>query len=125
MRPTSSIASTTLYNLHVPENWRIKLEDVTHVLSECGRLKPFPARHVCHFAESHLLDFVSQTFPSRLIGRSHPVGDELVQQGNLWPAVPGAFAVAHDAEVDGGVDDVRRVPPRMEQVPATLVRRLL
>src|SRR6516165_4405661 len=89
-RRESSVASTTLCNLHVPKNRRIKLEDVANVLSECGRLKPFPPRHVCHFAESHLLDFVSQTFPSRLIGRSHPVGDELVQKGNLWPAVPGA-----------------------------------
>src|SRR6516225_86510 len=54
MRPTSRVASTTLCNFHVPENRRIKLEDVADVLSECGRLKPFPPRHIRHFAESHL-----------------------------------------------------------------------
>ena len=119
------VAWTTLCNLHVPENRRVKLEDVTDVLSERGRLKPFPPRHVRHFAESYLLDFVGQKLSSRLIGRSHPVGDELLQLRNVGPAVPGALPVAHDAEVDGGIDDVRRVPPCMEQVPAALVRWLL
>src|SRR5215475_8843711 len=111
MRPTSRVAWTRLRNLHVPENRRVKLEDVTDVLSECGRLKPFTPRYVRHFAESHLLDFVSQKFPSRLIGRSHPVSDELLQLRNVGPANPGAFAVAHDAQVDGGIDDVGALQP--------------
>jgi hypothetical protein len=121
----SMVAWTTLCNLHVPEKRRVKLEDVTDVLSERGRLKPFPPRHVRHFAESYLLDFVGQNLSSGLIGRSHPVGDKFLQQRNLGPAVPGAFPVAHDAEVDGGINDVRRMPPCMQQVPAALVRWFL
>ena len=70
---------TSLCNLHVPENRRVKLEDVTDVLSECGRLKPLSPRHVRHFAESQLLDFVGEQFPSCLIGSTDPVGNELLQ----------------------------------------------
>ena len=120
----SRVAWTTLRNLHVPENRRVKLEDVTDVLSKGGRLKPFPPRHVRHFAESHLLDFVGPKLPSRLIGRSHPVGDELLQLRDVRPAVPAALP-AREAQVHGWINDVSPLQPSMEQVPAALVGCLL
>jgi hypothetical protein len=43
------------------------------------RLDPFSPRHVRHFAESDLLDLVGKLLPFRLIGRAHPVGDELLE----------------------------------------------
>jgi hypothetical protein len=104
---SAGVAWTTLRNLRVPENRRVKLEDVTDVLSEGGRLKPFSPRHVRHFAESHLLDFVGPKLPSRLIGRSHPVGDELLQLRDVRPAVPAAQP-AREAEVHGWINDVSR-----------------
>jgi hypothetical protein len=97
-----------LCNLHVPEKRRRKLADVADVLSERGRLNPFSPRHVRHFAESQLLNFVGQKLPSRLIGRSRPVGDELLQLRNVWPAVPGALPATRDAEVNNGIDDPKR-----------------
>src|SRR6266478_3292291 len=70
---------------HVPENRRSELEDVPDVLSEGRRLDPFSPRHVRHFAESDLLDFVGELLPFRLIGRAHPVGDELIELRDVRP----------------------------------------
>src|SRR6266478_8193336 len=92
---------------HVPENRRSELEDVPDVLSEGRRLEPFSPRHVRHFAESDLLDLVGELLPFRLIGRAHPVRDELLELRDVRPAEPGARARARYAKVDGGIDDVR------------------
>jgi hypothetical protein len=59
-----------------------------------------------------------------LIGRAHPVDDELLKLRDVRPAEPGARAGARNAEVDGGIDDVRPLPPRVKQVPAALIGRL-
>src|SRR5262249_53919198 len=104
-----------LCELCVPKNWRFELEDVTDILSEGCRLDPFSPRHVRHFGESKLLDFVGELLAFGLIARAHPVGDKLVELRNFWPAEPGVRACARHAEVDGGIDDVRRLPPRMKQ----------
>src|SRR5215470_12585764 len=114
-----------LCELCVPKNWRSELEDVTDILSEGCRLDPFSPRHIRHFGESKLLDFVGELLAFGLIARTHPVADELVELRNFWPAEPGVRACARHAEVDGGIDDVRRLPPRMKQVPAALFRRLV
>ena len=47
-----------LRDLHVPENRRSELENVPDVLPESRRLEPFSPWHVCHFAESDLLDLI-------------------------------------------------------------------
>jgi hypothetical protein len=109
-----------LCDLHVPENRCSELEDVPDVPAEGRRLDPFSPRHVRHFAESHLLDFVGPKLPSRLIGRSRPVGDELLQLRDVRPAVPAALP-AREAEVHGWINDVSPLQPSMEQVPAALV----
>jgi hypothetical protein len=114
-----------LRHLHVPENRRSELEHVADVLAEGRRLEPFPPRHVGHFAESDFLDLAGELLAFRFIASAHPVGDELLELRDVRPAEPGARARARQAEVYGGIDDVRRQPPREKQVPAALVGRLL
>ena len=99
---------------HIPENRCSELEDVPDVLSEGRRLDPFSPRHVGHFAEGDLLDLVGELLAFCLIGRAHPVGDELLELRDVRPAEPGAWACAGHPEVDGGIDDVRSQPPREE-----------
>jgi len=83
-----------LCELCVPKNWRSELEDVTDILSEGCRLDPFSPRHVRHFGESKLLDFVGELLAFGFIARAHPVADELVELRNFWPAE--AFGPAPD-----------------------------
>src|SRR5215470_20206598 len=83
-----------LCELCVPKNWRSELEDVTDILSEGCRLDPFSPRHIRHFGESKLLDFVGELLAFGFIARAHPVGDELVELRNFWPAE--AFGPAPD-----------------------------
>src|SRR6478672_1384057 len=103
-RPTTWIG---LRHLHVPENRRSELEHVADVLAEGRRLEPFPPRHVGHFAESDFLDLAGELLAFRFIASAHPVGDELLELRDVRPAEPGARARARQAEVYGGIDDVR------------------
>jgi hypothetical protein len=116
---------TRLRNLHVPENRRRKLENVTDVLSKSRRLKPFSIWHVRHLAERDLLNLVRELAAFRLIGRAYPVGNELLQLRHVGPAVPAALPSASDPEMDGRINNVRRLPPCKEQVPPALVGGLL
>src|SRR5262249_47348906 len=117
----SSFAWNTLCNPHVPENRRSELEDSSDVLSEGRRLNPFSPRAVGTFAEGNFLDLAGELLAFGFIGRAHPIGDELLELRDVRPAEPGAWARARHAEVDGGIDHVRRHPPRVQQVPAALV----
>src|SRR5215472_10959047 len=109
-----------LCELCVPKNWRSELEDVTDILSEGCRLDPFSPRHIRHFGESKLLDFVGELLAFGLIARTHPVADELVALRNFSPAKPGIRACARHGEVDGWIDDVGRLPPDMNEVADAL-----
>src|SRR5215813_15556735 len=114
-----------LPNLHVPEKRCTELEHVPNILSKGCWLDSFSPRQVRHFAESNFLDLVGELFLVSLSGHAQPVGDELVELRDVRPTKPGARACARDAEVDGRIEDVSALPPRVKQVPATFVGRLL
>src|SRR5260370_5257059 len=116
---------SALRDPQVPEKRHSELEDIPDVLSEGRRLEPFSPRYVRHFAESDLLNLFGELLPFCLIGRAHPVGDELLELRTVRPAEPGTRACARHAEGDGGIDDLRPLPPRVKQVPAALIGRLL
>src|SRR5262245_17952061 len=120
-----TVAELGLSDLYVPENRRSELEHIPDVLAEGARLDPFSPRHVRHFAQSDLLNLIGELLAFRFIGRAHPVSHELLDLRDIGPAEPGARACARQAKVDGGIGDVRRMPPREKQVPATLRGRLL
>jgi hypothetical protein len=111
---------TNLCDLCVPKNWCSELEDIMDVLSEGRRLDPFPPRYIWDFAESELLDFVRELLAFCLIGRTQPIDDELLELRHIRPAAPGVRACPRYAEVDGGIDDLCRLPPCVKQVPADL-----
>src|SRR6266700_7211445 len=50
-----------------------------------------PHGHVRHFAESDFLDVVGDLLALRLIGRAHPVGDELLELRDIRPTEPGTL----------------------------------
>src|SRR5947207_10355793 len=114
-----------LRDRYVPEDRCGELENTLDVLSEGRRLEPFAPRHVRNLFEGDLLDLVGELLALRLIGRTHPVGGELLELRDDGPTEPSACAGARHAEVNGGVDHVRGRPPRVKDVPPTLVRRLL
>src|SRR5215471_11637909 len=64
----------SLCDLRVPKNRCSKLEDVTDVLTEGGRLHPFSPRHVGYFAQSDLLNLVGEPQARRFIRCTYPVG---------------------------------------------------
>src|SRR5262245_9027004 len=70
--------SRVLHALHIPKQWRIECEDAPDVLSKGCRHQPFSPRDVYHLAEGNLLDLIGDLLALRLIGRAHPVGDELL-----------------------------------------------
>src|SRR5262249_1881760 len=114
-----------LCDFRVPKNRCSKLEDVTDVLTEGGRLDPFSPRHVRHFAQSDLLNLVGEPQALRFIRCAHPVGDEPFELRNIRPPIPGIRARARYAEVNGRIDHVSRLIPCKKQVPAALLGRLL
>src|SRR5215469_6265279 len=100
-----------LYQLHIPKYRRGEFEDVADAPSERGRLGPFTPRHVGHFTESNSLDLIGQPQSFGLVGGTHPLGDELLELRHIGPAKPGPRTCARHAEVDGGIDDIRSLPP--------------
>jgi hypothetical protein len=82
--PDGTIGS--LPNPHVPTNRSSEHEDVSDIFSEGRWLDPLRHRHVWHFAESNLLDLVSHLLSLVLIGRTHPLGNELFELRHVRPA---------------------------------------
>ena len=71
------------------------------------------------------MDLVGEPCSLWLIGRAHPVGDELFELRNIRPAEPSAGSSPRYSEVYGRTDDVRRLPPSVKQVPTAFFRWLL
>src|SRR2546427_309132 len=90
-----------------------------------GRLRPLAPRHVGDLVQRELLDLLGELLAPGLIAGPHEVGDELLQVRDLRPAEPGVGPGARHTEVHGRVHDVGGHPPRVQQVPAALVGRVL
>src|SRR5260370_14912239 len=101
---------SVLRDRHVPEERRGELEDALDVLPESRRPEPLSPRHVCHFAKSDPLDVLGDQLALRLIGRTHPIGGQLLALRGVGPAEASVRARPGYAKVGGGADYVPRPP---------------
>src|SRR5690242_9863090 len=112
-------------HLHVPEDRCAELEHALDVLPERARRDELPPRHVRDLVVGEELDLLRELLLLGGVRFAHPLGPEPLHVLAGRPAEPGLLAGAVDERVDGGVDDVERGRPRVEDVPPALGGRLL
>src|SRR5262249_56208863 len=76
-----------------------------------------------YLSQSDCLDLVGELLAFRLIRRAHPLCCELVELRDVGPAEPGVLAGTQHPEMNCGIDQIRRLPPRVKQVPAAAAGR--